>query len=56
VDVTCEQDEEAGTYAIGATVDGVFVPFYTLPATHVDTLVASGKQAQENAANETPAQ
>lgn len=43
-------DETAGTVAIGATIDGVFVPFYTLPKTQVDGLVASGKAAQENAA------
>lgn len=43
-------DDEAGTVAIGATIDGVFVPFYTLPKAEVDSKVASGKAAQEAAA------
>lgn len=48
-------DEEAGTVAIGATIDGVFVPFYTLPQTEVDGLVASGKAKADAADAEAAA-
>lgn len=49
--VSLHADDDAGTVAIGATIDGVFVPFYTLPRTQVDGLVASGKNAQANTAS-----
>jgi hypothetical protein len=48
-------DEDAGTVAIGATIDGVFVPFYTLAQTEVDALVASGKVKAEAAEAEAAA-
>lgn len=48
--VDVHTDDEAGTVAIGATIEGVFVPFYTLDKPTVDSLVATGKAKQEAAA------
>lgn len=56
MDVSVQHDEEAGSYSLGFTKDDVFVPVYSLPATQVDTIVASGKIAQENAAAAEPQQ
>jgi hypothetical protein len=53
--VTLQVNEDAGTHSIGATIDGVFVPFAELSSTYVDTIVASGKLAQEAAKAETAA-
>lgn len=50
MDVSVEHDEEAGSYSLGFTKDGVFVPVYSIPATHVDTIVASGQAAEESTA------
>lgn len=36
------------SYVLGATIDGVFVPFSTLPGTRVDGLVEAGKQAKSD--------
>lgn len=52
MDVSAQHDEEAGHYSVGFTKDDVFVPVYSIPATQVDTIVASGKIAAENAATE----
>lgn len=45
-------DRTEVTYELGATIDGVFVPFTTLSENHVAGLVASGKPA----ASESPAE
>lgn len=50
MDVSVQHDEEAGSYHLGFTKDGIFVPVYSIPATQVDTIVQSGKNAQDNAA------
>lgn len=55
MDVSVQYDEAAGSYHLGFTKDGVFVPVYSIPSTQVDTIVQSGKLAQDNAATEQSA-
>lgn len=39
---TVQQNEDAGTTELGAVIEGVFVPFYTLPTSTVDRLIHVG--------------
>ena len=42
-----------GNYAIGDTIDGVFVPFATVPAQRVAHLVERGKTLEERSEDVT---
>lgn len=50
-----QSPREEVTYQLGATIDGVFVPFTTLTENHVQNLVAAGKAADEAEKTETKA-
>lgn len=50
-----QSDREEVTYALGAVIDGAFVPFTTLTENHVQNLVAAGKAADEKATAEAKA-
>lgn len=41
--------EDSKTYQLGATIDGVFVPFLTKQGSYIDHLVKQGKAQQESA-------
>ncbi len=40
------EQNDAGDYTVGVTVDGIFVPFFTKNGSYVDTRVQKGQAAK----------
>lgn len=44
---TVQLNEETGHYELGATIDGAWIVFVTIPATQVEATVANSKAAAD---------